>query len=89
MVGTSNFLRFSQKKLTHGEKKTVKKLAHRFRMYFAGVALAVYGFYCMATGMAPLGHSAPFPNDKAHARRLRGGGCADWLTGQGGGHVVG
>jgi len=89
MVGTSKFLRFSQKKLTHGEKKTVKKLAHRFRMYFAGVALAVYGFYCMATGMAPLGQSAPFPNDKAHARRLSGGGCADWLTGQGGGHVVG
>ena len=84
-----NFLRISQKRLTRSQKKEVKQFAGRFRVYFAGAALAIYGLYCISTGMSPLGTTAPFPNDQAHARRLSGGGCPDWVAGQGGGHVVG
>lgn len=89
MVGTAKFLRFSQKKLTHVQKKEVKKSANRFRAYFAGVAFAVYGLYCFSTGINPLGSSNPFPADHERSRRLSGGGCPDWVAGQGGGHVVG
>ena len=85
----SKFLRFSTKRLSNKQKKEVQKFAGRFRVYFAAATLGLYGLYCYNTGMSPLGTSAPFPNDHAHARRLSGGGCPAWVHGQGGGHVVG
>jgi len=87
MVGTSKFLRFSQRKLSYSEKKAVKKSANRFRAYFAGAAFAVYGIYCLTTGMNPVGSTNLAQHERS--RRLSGGGCPDWVGGQDGGHVVG
>jgi K+-dependent Na+/Ca+ exchanger-like protein len=86
MARLSSILRLSNRRLTKSQKKEVSKTANKYRIYFAGVAVAIYTVYLFATGTSAWD---PINSVSEHGRRLSSGACPAWVEGQGGGHVTG
>ena len=86
MARLSSILRLSNRRLTKSQKKEVSKTANKYRIYFAGVAVAIYTVYLFATGTSAWD---PINSASEHGRRLSSGACPAWVEGQGGGHVTG